>query len=254
MHPESPVRPPPALRLRGVTRRFATFDFGPVDLEIACGTTVGLLGVNGAGKSTLLRLLLGLLHADDGTVEVLGHRMPAEAAAAKRDIAFVSEDMAPYGAATIGWHVGYVRGLVPVFDDAWARELLGRFALRPEQRVRGLSRGQTVRLLLLLALVRRPRLLLLDEPTTGLDPRVRREVRLELAALAREAGTTILFSSHLTEDVEEIASEVVILHEGRIARRASTALLLAEGPLDSVFLDTIAMPNPPMTIPRKACA
>jgi ABC-2 type transport system ATP-binding protein len=243
MHPESTVQPPPALRLQGVTRHFANFDFGPVDLEVACGTTVGLLGVNGAGKSTLLRLLLGLLHADAGTVEVLGRQMPAEGAAAKRDIAFVSEDMALYAGATVGWHLEYVRGLVPVFDEAWARQLLGRFALRSEQRVRGLSRGQTVRLLLLLALVRRPRLLLLDEPTTGLDPRVRREVRLELADLAHQTGTTILFSSHLTEDVEALASEVVILHEGRIVRRAPTVQLLSEGPLDSVFLNTIAMPT-----------
>ncbi len=240
MHPEpSAPLPSPALRLSAVARRFPHFAFGPIDLEVARGATVGLLGTNGAGKSTLLRLLLGLLHADAGVVEVLGRRMPAAEADIKREVAFVSEDMAPYGAAPIGWHLDYVQSLVPEFDAAWARELLARFALTPTQRARGLSRGQTVRLLLLLALVRRPRLLLLDEPTAGLDPQVRRAVRRELAGAAREAGTTILFSSHLTEDVEALADEVVILDRGRVVRRAATAELAAEGPLDAVFLEAV---------------
>ena len=232
----------PAFRMSSVARRFPHFTFGPVDLEVGRGVTVGLLGVNGAGKSTLLRLLLGLLHADAGTIEVLGRPMPAEETAVKREVGWVSEDMALYGAASIGWHLEYVRSLVPEFDAAWARELLARFALTPAQPTRGLSRGQTVRLLLLLALVRRPRLLLLDEPTAGLDPRVRCEVRRELAAAAGEAGTTILFSSHLTEDVEALADEVVIVDRGRIVRRAPTAQLVAEGPLDTVFLEAIEAP------------
>ena len=117
---------------------------------------------------------------------------------------------------------------------------LRRFDLRPGQRARGLSRGQTVRLLLLLALVRRPALLLLDEPTTGLDPRIRHEVRAELARAAREDGMTIVFSSHLTEDMTALASEIVILDRGRIRRRAATSELLAEGPLERVFLDATA--------------
>lgn len=230
--------PIPALRLAGVEKKYPCFTFGPIDLELEPGVTLGLLGENGAGKSTLLRILLGLVRPDAGAVEVLGLPMPECEHAIKSDVAFVSEDMAPYGGKSIAWNIDLVRSLSPQWDEALATTLLRRFELRPEQRTKGLSRGQTVRLLLLLALGRRPRLLLLDEPTTGLDPRVRHELREELARAAREDGTTIVFSSHLTEDMAALASEIVILDRGRIARRAATSALLLEGPLERVFLDT----------------
>jgi ABC-2 type transport system ATP-binding protein len=240
MDPDSNPSPTPALRLAGVAKRYPYFTLGPIDLELAPGATLGLLGENGAGKSTLLRILLGLVRADSGAVEVLGLPMPARELAIKSEVAFVSEDMAPYGGKSIAWNLALVRALAPRWDEARATALLRRFELRPEQRAKGLSRGQTVRLLLLLALVRRPRLLLLDEPTTGLDPRIRHELRQELARAAAEDGTTIVFSSHLTEDMTALASEIVILDRGRIARRAATADLLREGPLERVFLDAIA--------------
>ncbi len=230
----------PAFRLSGVVKRFPGFQLGPLDLELPRGRTLGLLGENGAGKSTLLRILLGLTRADRGTVSVLGLPMPEREHEIKADLGFVSEDMAPYAGATVAWHLALVRALVPVWDDRLAAALLERFALRPEQRTRGLSRGQTVRLLLLLALCRRPRLLLLDEPTSGLDPRMRHALRAELAELARAGDTTLVFSSHLVEDVAALADEVAILDHGRIARRAATRELLSEGPLEEVFLAATA--------------
>ena len=231
------ARPAPALRLTAVEKRYPYFRLGPIDLELAPGTTLGLLGVNGAGKSTLLRILLGLVRPDTGSVQVLGQPMPDGEQAIKSEVGFVSEDMAPYAAKTIAWNLELVRSLSARWDEERAAALLRRFELRPEQRTRGLSRGQTVRLLLLLALVRRPRLLLLDEPTTGLDPRVRHELREELARIAREEGTTIVFSSHLTEDMTALASEIVMVDRGRVVRRATTSELLREGPLERVFLD-----------------
>jgi ABC-2 type transport system ATP-binding protein len=231
------ARPAPALRLTAVEKRYPYFRLGPIDLELAPGTTLGLLGVNGAGKSTLLRILLGLVRPDTGSVQVLGQPMPDCEQAIKSEVGFVSEDMVPYAAKTIAWNLELVRSLSARWDEERAATLLRRFELRPEQRTRGLSRGQTVRLLLLLALVRRPRLLLLDEPTTGLDPRVRHELREELARIAREEGTTIVFSSHLTEDMTALASEIVMVDRGRVVRRATTSELLREGPLERVFLD-----------------
>jgi ABC-2 type transport system ATP-binding protein len=230
----------PALRLVAVEKRYPCFTFGPIDFELRPGTTLGLLGENGAGKSTLLRILLGLVRPDAGQVEVFGRAMPDHEHAIKADVAFVSEDMAPYGGKAIAWHLDFVRSLTSTWDEVRVATLLRRFSLRPEQRTRGLSRGQTVRLLLLLALVRRPRLLLLDEPTTGLDPRVRYELRAELARAAREDGTTIVFSSHLTEDMEALAEKIVILDRGRIVRSATTRELLSEGPLEKVFLEATA--------------
>ncbi|MEO8504357.1 MAG: ABC transporter ATP-binding protein [Acidobacteriota bacterium] len=253
MIPRIESEPVPALRLRQLERDYPFFHFGPVDLEVKAGITLGLLGVNGAGKSTLLRAILGLVRADSGTVEVLGLPMPGREHEAKKQVAWVSEDMAPYGSATIEWHLRFARGLSSSWDAEYARELLNRFGLHPGQKARGLSRGQTVRLLMVLALARRPRLLLLDEPTAGLDPRVRHEVRQELRDLARERYTTLIFSSHLTEDVEVMADEVVILHDGRIVRRAAIERLRAEGDLETVFLAAIS-PNAGARLPEAVCA
>ena len=237
MDPEPATPATPVLRLTGVEKRYPCFTFGPIDLELEPGVTLGLLGENGAGKSTLLRILLGLVRPDAGEIEVLGLAMPEREHEIKSGVAYVSEDMAPYGGKSIAWNLDLVRSLSSQWDQERATTLLGRFGLRPEQRTKGLSRGQTVRLLLLLALVRQPRLLLLDEPTSGLDPRMRHDLREELARVAREDGTTIVFSSHLTEDMAGLANEIVILDRGRVVRRAATRELLAEGPLEQVFLD-----------------
>lgn len=240
MDPAAPQNRTAAFRLAAVERHYPYFRLGPIDLELRAGATLGLLGVNGAGKSTLLRLLLGLVRPDSGAVEVAGLPMPQCERAIKAHVAFVSEDMAPYGGKSIAWNLDLARSLSPGWDSELAASLLRRFDLQPEQRAHGLSRGQTVRLLLVCALARRPALLLLDEPTTGLDPRVRHEVRGELARAAREDGMTIVFSSHLTEDMTALASEIAILDRGRIVRRAPTSELLAEGPLERVFLDSTA--------------
>ena len=101
----------PVLRLSGVARRFPFFGLGPIDLELAPGTTLGLLGENGAGKTTLLRILLGLVRPDAGNVEVLGLPMPECEHAIKREVAFVSEDMAPYGGKSIAWNLDFARSL-----------------------------------------------------------------------------------------------------------------------------------------------
>ena len=159
---------------------------------------------------------MGLVHQDKGSVQVLGHPMPADQAAAKLDIGFVSEDMRLYGAATLAWHMDFLRRIYPRWDQSYAESLARRFDLKPQQKIKGLSHGQRVKAALLLALARRPRLLVLDEPTTGLDPVARVEVLSELMAALADEERTILFSSHNTLDVEQISDQITFIDRGRI--------------------------------------
>jgi ABC-2 type transport system ATP-binding protein len=200
----------------GVGKKYRHFSLEEIHLELPTGSIMGFIGANGAGKSTTIRILMGLVHQDAGKVRVLGHSMPADQAAAKLDIGFVSEDLRLYGAATLAWHMDFMRPIYPRWDQRYAESLLRRFDLKPKQMIRGLSHGQRVKAALLLALARRPRLLVLDEPTTGLDPVARQEVLEELMAVLADEERTILFSSHNTLDVEQISDRITFIDRGRI--------------------------------------
>ena len=205
-----------AIKLEGVGKKYRYFTLDNIHLEVPPGQIMGLIGPNGAGKSTTIRILMGLVHQDRGEVHVLGHRMPAEQVAAKWDIGFASEDMRLYDAMTLDWHMRLTRSIYPKWDEAYAQILLKRFGLRAEQKIKGLSHGQRVKSTLLLVLARHPRLLVLDEPTTGLDPVARHEILRELTAVMNDEGRSILFSSHNTQDVEQISDQITFIDRGRI--------------------------------------
>jgi ABC-2 type transport system ATP-binding protein len=205
-----------AFNLQGVRRTFRYFTLDDVSLSLPQGQIMGLVGPNGAGKSTTIRLLLGLLAPDAGTIEVLGRRIPEEVAAAKQEVAFVSDDMKLFGNASVAWHMRWMASLFGSWDERYAQDLLKRFNLRAEQNVKGLSRGQHVKAMLLLALARRPRLLVLDEPTSGLDPVARHELLTELMDIVRDEDRSILFSSHNTADVERICDQIAFIDRGRV--------------------------------------
>ena len=205
-----------SIRMEGVSKRYPHFLLDSISLQMREGEVLGFIGANGAGKSTTIRILMGLVRQDAGSVEVLGHAMPAEQIAAKLDIGFVSEDMRLYGAATLAWHMNFVASMYPRWDQAYADKLLGRFDLKAQQKIKGLSHGQRVKAALLLALARQPRLLILDEPTTGLDPVARREVLGELMSVLTDEGRTIFFSSHNTLEVEQISDHIAFIDRGRL--------------------------------------
>ncbi len=205
-----------AVHFEGVSKKYPHFSLDNINLELPTGSIMGFIGANGAGKSTTIRILMGLVRQDRGDVQVLGHAMPADQAVAKLDIGFVSEDMRLYGPASLAWHMAFVRSIYPRWDQPYADSLLQRFDLKPQQKIKGLSHGQRVKAALLLALARRPRLLVLDEPTTGLDPVARHEVLGELMAVLADENRTILFSSHNTLDVEQISDQITFIDRGRI--------------------------------------
>ena len=205
-----------AISLTGVRKSYRFFTLDNIHLEVPEGQIMGLIGPNGAGKSTTIRILMGLIHQDRGEVRVLGRSMPTEQVAAKWDIGFASEDMRLYEGMTLEWHMGFVRSIYAQWDAPYAQLLLKRFGLRAEQKVKGLSHGQRVKATLLLVLARRPRLLILDEPTTGLDPVARHEILRELTAVMTDDGRSILFSSHNTHDVEQISDQITFIDRGRI--------------------------------------
>jgi ABC-2 type transport system ATP-binding protein len=205
-----------AIELSAVGKKYRFFSLDNIHLKLPEGQIMGLIGPNGAGKSTTIRIVMGLVHQDEGEVRVLGHRMPAEQVAAKWDIGFASEDMRLYESMTLGWHMSFVQSIYPKWDVKYADLLLKRFGLRGDQKIKGLSHGQRVKATLLLVLARRPKLLVLDEPTTGLDPVARHEILRELTNVMADEGRSILFSSHNTQDVEQISDQITFIDRGRI--------------------------------------
>ena len=155
------------IEMRNVRKGFRFFTLEDLSLDLEPGQIMGFVGPNGAGKSTTIRLLTGLLAPDAGEVRVFGHVMPDAQALAKRDIGFVSDEMRLFGHATLDWHMRFIASIYPAWDPQYARALVRRFNLHPEQNVSGLSTGEHVKAVLLLALARRPRLLILDEPTSA---------------------------------------------------------------------------------------
>jgi ABC-2 type transport system ATP-binding protein len=231
--------PDPVIRLRDVIKRYPRFTLRDVDLEIAAGVTLGLIGPNGAGKSTLMRIIMGLVRADSGRVEILGRNMPADESAIKARVGFVSEDTALYRTASLRWHMDFVKAVYPSWDESLASELIRRLELDPRLRGRELSRGQQVKALIVLALARRPEVLVLDEPTAGLDPLARHEV-MRLLAEEHDERRTVVFSSHHGEDVAELATEVAFVHGGRMIAKAPVGEFLAGGcTLEAAFLERV---------------
>ncbi len=205
-----------AVRLVGVEKAYPDFLLDGIDLKLPEGSVMGLIGPNGAGKSTTMRILMGLIHQDRGEVSVLGRSMPSDQVAVKRDVGFASEDMRLYSQASIRWHMDFVRAIRPTWDEAHATHLLKRFDLLPHHKVKGLSHGQRVLTTLMLVLAHRPRLLVLDEPTIGLDPVARHEVLGELMHVLSDGDRSILFSSQNTQDVEQISDLITFIDRGRL--------------------------------------
>jgi len=206
------------ITVSGLTRRFGSKTaLDSVTLSLPRGAVYGLVGANGAGKTTLIKHILGLLRAQSGSVRIFGLDPVADPVAVLSRIGYLSEENDLPGWMRVDELIRYSRAFYPDWDDAYAEELRQRFALDPAAKIKTLSKGQKARAGLLVALAYRPELLVLDEPSSGLDPIVRRDILGAVIRTIADEGRTVLFSSHLLEEVEEVADHVTMISEGRIA-------------------------------------
>lgn len=207
----------PVVSIRGLSRRFGSRKaLDDVSLELEAGTVLGLVGENGAGKTTLIRHILGLLRAQEGSVRVFGQDPAADSPGVLSRIGYLSEDADLPGWMRVGELLRYSAAFYPTWDSVYAETLLREFGLSAGSVVRELSKGQRARAGLLVALAYRPPLLVLDEPSSGLDPVVRRDILSAIIRTIADEGRTVLFSSHLLAEVERVADRVAMLRSGRL--------------------------------------
>src|SRR5439155_13348870 len=180
----------------------------------------GLVGANGAGKTTLIKHILGLLRAESRSVRVFGLDPVTEPVAVLSRIGYLSEENDLPGWMRVDELVRYSRAFYSTWDDAYAEELRRTFALDAAAKIKTLSKGQKARAGLLVALAYRPELLVLDEPSSGLDPIVRKDILGAVIRTIADEGRTVLFSSHLLDEVEQVADHVAMLNSGRLVLSA----------------------------------
>jgi len=222
---QSPVSEP-VVHVSELTRRFgATTALAAVTLSLPRGAVYGLVGANGAGKTTLIKHLLGLLRAESGSVRVFGLDPVADPVGVLSRIGYLSEENDLPDWMRVDELMRYSRAFYPAWDDAYAEELRQAFALDPTAKIKNLSKGQKARVGLLIALAHRPELLVLDEPSSGLDPIVRRDILGAIIRTIAHEGRTVLFSSHLLGEVEQVADHVTMISHGSI---------VLSGPLDEI--------------------
>jgi ABC-2 type transport system ATP-binding protein len=228
----------PVIHVSDLTRRFgARRALASVSLSLPRGAVYGLVGPNGAGKTTLIRHILGLLRAEHGTVRVFGLDPVADPVGVLSRIGYLSEENDLPGWMRVDELIRYSRAFYPAWDDAYAETLRHEFALDREAKIRTLSKGQKARAGLLIALAYRPELLVLDEPSSGLDPIVRRDILGAVIRTIADEGRTVLFSSHLLDEVEEVADHVTMINDGTVVLSAPIdAIRTSHGSLESAFI------------------
>ena len=215
-----------AIEIRGLAKNFPRFQLGPLDLSVPAGAIYGLVGPNGAGKTTTLDLIYGLGLPNAGEIRVLGCDHRTDDVEMKLAAAYVSPHTSYVLWKYVGRAIRFIRAFYPDWDQDYCDHLLKRFKIDPDEKIATLSLGNTIKLGLVLALARRPRVLIMDEPTLGLDALSKKELFAELLALMSDEDHTVLISSHNLADLERFTDHIGVIHEGR---------LLVEGRIDQVL-------------------
>ena len=211
----------PAVRTRGLTKDYGlghgVFD---LDLEVRPGEVFGFIGPNGAGKTTTIRLLMDLIRPDRGTAEVLGLHSRRDSLEIKKRVGYLPGELPRFPGVTAGHVIGMLAGLRGGVDAGRIESLAGRFELDLGRRYEDLSHGNKQKVGLVQAFMHDPQLLVLDEPTLGLDPLMQREFR-DLLVESVDRGATVLLSSHVLAEVELVCDRMGLIREGRLLRVGS---------------------------------
>ena len=214
----------PVVAVTNLSRSFGSKKaLNDVTLAVSRGCVFGLVGENGAGKSTLIKHLLGLWRAEAGRVEVFGLDPVSEPAAVLGRVGYLSEQPDLPNWMRVSELLRFTQAFYPRWDTAYAEQLVQQFGLDVDARIKTLSKGQRARLGLIAAEAHRPDLLILDEPSSGLDPIVRRDILEAIIRTVADEGRTVIFSSHLLEEVERVSDHLAMLHHGALRFCASLA-------------------------------
>src|SRR5262245_39832019 len=198
---------------------------GGVSFRASAGQVYGLVGSNGAGKTTLIKHLLGLLRAQSGSVRVFGRDPVRDPVGVLSRVGYLSEERELPEWMRIDELMRYTQAYHRTWDASYARELIDTFGLDPSKKIKELSKGMRAQAGLVAAVAHRPELLILDEPSSGLDAVVRRDILDAIVRTVADDGRTVIFSSHLLEEVERMSDHVTMLHDGRV---------MLDGALDDV--------------------
>ena len=205
-----------AFQYKDVIKTFPGFKLGPIDLELEPGTVLGLIGPNGAGKTTSIQCLVGLLRADSGEMRVFGRPNDMNKPEWKQDIGYVGDVHEFYERWTGLQNLRFLSRFYPNWSEEKAAELAKRFQLPLDKRAKDLSTGNRVKLSLVSALSHSPKLLLLDEPTSGIDPVVRTEVLDVLFEILETGDRAIFYTTHILPEISRIADELAFIDDGQI--------------------------------------
>ena len=211
-----------AIEICGLVKNYPSFTLGPLDLTVPRGAIYGLIGPNGAGKSTAIDLIFGMGRNEAGTIRVLGLDHHSDEVALKQRAAYVSPDLNFQVWGKVGKAIRFVRGFYPNWDDAYCATLMKEFHLSDTDKIATLSFGAKTKLSLLLALSRRPEILILDEPTTGLDAVSKQQVFGELLKAVEDGERTVLISSHGLTDIERFADHIGMIKNGKLLLEGRT--------------------------------
>ena len=214
------------IEIKGLCKSYGDFALKNIDLTLPGGSILGLIGENGAGKTTTIKCILNLIHRDAGEITLLGYDNIREERLAKQDIGLVLDECFFHDTLR-PLDVGRV--LAPAYknwDQALFRDYLDKFSLPEKKLIKDFSRGMKMKLSLSAALAHRPKLLILDEATAGLDPVVRDEILDEFLGFISDEDHAILMSSHITSDLEKVADYIAYIHQGQVVLSAAKDAIL----------------------------